>query len=120
MIVFCEEKVDEGRNLLLIKCRYLGVDDGHMNRGGWWFRVNNQTYKVYATVPQIADVFKKAKVKDNAAMPRSERSKTYMGMAQAIKDGIDNRNWIWSSDMGLWDAAVDALTQLKTIQVVDE
>ena len=120
MLVFREAEIEEGRNLLLIKCKYKGVDDSHMNRGGWWFRVDNKTYKVYATVPQIADLFKRAKVKDNAAMPRSERSKTYMGMAQAIKDGIDSKNWIWSSDMLVWESVVASMTQLKTVTIDED
>ena len=68
----------------------------------------------YATPEQIATVFRKAQVKDNAPdKPRSVRDKTYLEMVAAIIDGTDQVNHIWSSDVETFFTACEELRQSR-------
>lgn len=66
------------------------------------FSCEGRKASVKASADDIAKLFRLAHVKDEATEPASVRGKTYMQMAQAVIDGADKKNYIWSSDIGIF------------------
>ena len=84
--------LNEYRSLIPVKCFY---NEG-MNC--FVFKFNGKTISVKdVTDEELAKAFRISQMKDEETTPRSLRGKTYMQMVQAIKDGTDRINYIWSN-----------------------
>jgi hypothetical protein len=104
--------VQESRRLETLKCYYNDPMDVFV------FQCAGKKITIqYATPEQIASVFRKAQVKDDT-LPRSIRGKTYLGMVDAIIDGSDQINYLWSTDVDIFFTACESLVQSRIGQVV--
>jgi len=96
-------KFQEERHL----CKVLGYADGTPAKASWLFTVDNWKTKIQVSlreksVDEIAKLFMKAHVKDNASEPRSMKGTTYKQMAEDILSGVDRVSWIWSNHQELF------------------
>ena len=84
--------VKEARCLETLKCWY------HEAMDVFVFQCAGRKISIqYAGPEQIASIFRKAQVKDEATEPRSARGKTYLEMVASVIDGSDQTNYLWST-----------------------
>jgi len=95
-------------------CKILGYADGSPDKASWLFAVDDWKSKIHVSfreksVEEIAKLFMKAHVKDNASEPRSARNSTYRQMAEDVLSGIDRVSWIWSNHLQIFYEAAKAM-----------
>jgi len=91
-------------------CKMLGYADGTPDKASWLFTVDDWKTKVQVSfrdksVDEIAKVFQKGRVKDNASEPRSRKGTTYRQMVGDILSGVDRVSWVWSNHLQLFYSA---------------
>jgi len=96
-------------------CKLVGYADGAADKAAWLFVIDDWQRKTQVSlrdksIEDVAKLFMKAKVKDNAKQPRSIRGTTYRQMVEEIYSGADRISWIWSNQVGLF---YDAAKQMK-------
>jgi hypothetical protein len=100
--------MQEARRLILVKGYYNASLDVYV------FMCEGKKITLqYMTDEQIAKLFQKAQLKDNASEPRSAREKTYAEMVAGIKDGSDTECWIWSNMLDTFFSAADDLRRSR-------
>ena len=91
-------------------CKVLGYADGTAEKAQWLFTVDDWKSKIQVSlrdksVDEIAKLFQKGRVKDNASEPRSRKGTTYRQMAEDILSGVDRISWVWSNHLQLFYSA---------------
>lgn len=100
--------LNEGRHLSTLTCYYnQGMDVFVFSCEG------RKTTLQHVSPQQVARLFQKVKVKDYETTPKSLRGKTYMQMVNAIMDGSDTKNYLWSVDIPLFFASCKEITALQ-------
>jgi len=100
--------VREARRLETLKCYYNKSLDVFV------FHCAEKKITIqYASPQQIVAIFKKAQVKDDDTEPKSVRGKTYLEMVEAIINGTDHINYLWSTDVDTFFTACEELRQSR-------
>lgn len=100
----------ESRHLAALACLY------EPGTGTYLFSCEGRKASVRASADDIAKLFRIAHVKDEATEPASARDKTYMQMAQAVINGTDKMNYIWSSNVdAFFNGCADIVNKSKEI-----
>ena len=97
-------KLNEFRSLIPVKCYY------NVDMDCYVFKFDGKTISIKgASDEDLARAFRKSQMKDEETEPRSQRGKTYMEMVQAIKNGTDHTNYIWSTFASVLLTELEAL-----------
>jgi hypothetical protein len=82
----------------------VGYANGTPEKASYLFIIDDWKNKVQVSLrdvsaDNVAKVFHKGKVKDNASEPRSYKGITYRQMVEDILGGIDRISWVWSNHL---------------------
>jgi hypothetical protein len=88
-------------------CKMTAFTDGGAEKAAYQFTIDDWTRKINvsfrdASAEDIAKLFLKAKVRDNASEPRSRKGATYRQMVDDILSGVDRISWIWSNHLQIF------------------
>jgi len=91
-------------------CKLIAYVDGTAEKASWLFVLDDWQRKTRISlrnksIEDVAKLFLKAKVKDDARKPRSIRGVTYRQMVEDIFSGVDRISWIWSNQVNLFYSA---------------
>ena len=83
-------------------CKMLGYANGTSDKSSYLFIIDDWKSKIRVslrdtTADDVATIFLKGKVKDNASEPRSRKGATYRQMVDDILSGVDRISWVWSN-----------------------
>jgi hypothetical protein len=83
--------------------------DGNAEKAAYQFTIDNWIRKINvsfrdASADDIAKLFLKSKVRDNASEPRSRKGTTYRQIVDDILSGEDRISWIWSNQLQVFFA----------------
>jgi len=85
-------------------CKMMGYANGTPEKASWLFVVDDWRSKVQVSlrensVEEVAKLFQKGQVRDNASEPRSHKGTTYKQIVEDILSGVDRVSWIWSNHL---------------------